>query len=122
MLAEQPEDDLKALASHLEKAGAGYEIKACTSGREALILLGQLQPDLVVLNPQVEGFGGPSVCGELKKMCPGGHFKILAIVGKGVNPEDCVAAGADKCLKKPLDAGTFIKTVQEMISTAAAAT
>jgi excisionase family DNA binding protein len=122
LLADQPEDELKTLVSHLEKADAGYEIKAGGSGREALILLGQFQPDLVVLNPQLDGLGGPSVCGEIKKMFPGGHFQILAVVGKGGNPEECLAAGADKSLKKPLEAGTFLSTVQEMMGAVAAAT
>jgi len=118
VIADEPEEEAKNLASRLEEMESGYEIKACGSGREALILLGQFQPDLVVLDLKLEGLGGSSVCGEIKKMFPDGYFQILALTGKGDDPDQCLAAGADQCLKKPFKAEAFQKRVQEMMGVA----
>ena len=115
VLADAPEEEAQALARQLEEAEDRYEVKVCSSGREALIVLGQFQPDLVILDPHLEGLGGPSVCAEIKKMFPSIHLRILALLREEEGPEEALANGADQCTKRPSEAGQFLNTVQQLM-------
>lgn len=115
VLADAPEEEAQALARQLEEAEDQYEVKVCSSGREALIVLGQFQPDLVILDPHLEGLGGPSVCAEIKKMSPSIHLRILALLREEEGPEEALANGADQCIRVPSEAGQFLNTVQQLM-------
>lgn len=114
LIADNSDKDAHALGDDLEQSSMGYEVKICTTSREALILLGQFQPDVLVLNVQMEGLGGTGVIGEIKKMFPQGFLRILAVSGDGPERrEEILAAGADGCLTKPVTADSFMHAIGE---------
>lgn len=115
VIADAPEEEAQALARQLEEAEDRYEVKVCSFGREALLVLGQIQPDLVILDPHLEGLGGPSVCAEIKKMFPNIHLRILAILLSEDDPEEALSNGADECLKRPFETAQFLNAVQQLM-------
>jgi len=117
LVADAPEEDAKSLANSLRsESSADYDIQVCTSGREALLAMGQFKPDLAVLNIEIDDMGGATVCGDIKRMMPNGHLKILALVESDPYDQEAImAAGADSCLKKPVDAEELLNTVSGMM-------
>ena len=79
LIADTPLDEAETLANFLRHAQMGYEIRTCSTGRETLLLWGIYQPDIVVLNVDLDGLGGPGVCGDAKKMFGDGLVHIVAI-------------------------------------------
>ncbi len=114
IIADSPVEDSIILVNTLNDSDGDYELRTCQSGRETLILLGQFQPDLIVLNIDIEDLGVPSVCADIKKMFTESQIHILALTQLH-SPEAVLDAGADQCLRKPMAAEAFLGAIQEMM-------
>ncbi len=55
------------------------EVEGCTDGIEALVMIGALLPDLVLLDVHMEAIDGFEVCRRLRKMARLAEMKIVAI-------------------------------------------
>jgi CheY-like chemotaxis protein len=116
LIADTPLDEAETLANFLRHAQMGYEIRTCSTGRETLLLWGIYQPDLVVLNVDLDGLGGPGVCGDAKKMFGDGLVHIVAISSDVHQSEPIIlAAGADRFIKKPINADQVMESIQTIL-------
>ena len=57
----------------------GVEVEGCTDGVEALVLIGALQPDLVLLDIHMEGIDGFEICRRLNRLERPTRFAVVAI-------------------------------------------
>jgi excisionase family DNA binding protein len=70
----------QGLRRAIEQAhGDRYEIDGCQDGIEALVLIGALQPDLVLLDIHMEGIDGFEVCRRLRRIPRLAELKIIAV-------------------------------------------
>ena len=78
------EDD-RALADlvtfHLERAG--YEVTRTGDGEEALILVDEIKPDVVLLDWMIEGISGIEVCRRLRRRATTANIPILMLTARG---------------------------------------
>ncbi|MBE9529394.1 MAG: response regulator [Proteobacteria bacterium] len=92
------------------------EIETASDGYEALILVGQFNPALLILDlrmPKIDGF---EVCRRLKQSDSTKGLKILAVTAYGrEDMEKIVDCGADKCLSKPLKLKEFQAQVLRLL-------
>ncbi|HEY1123107.1 MAG TPA: response regulator, partial [Haloferula sp.] len=102
------EDDVRnifALTSLLE--GRGVKLQVARNGREALTALDRNQPpvDLVLMDVMMPEMDGFTAMREIRKRPELAKLPIIALTAKAMkdDQEQCLAAGANDYLSKPLD-------------------
>lgn len=86
---------IRAIQRELDKHGGPYEVDGCTSGVEALVRIGAVQPDLVLLDIYMEGLDGFEVCRRLRGIPELERLLIVAIT----------AQPTDEARKRIMDCG-----------------
>ncbi|MDN5918110.1 MAG: response regulator, partial [Pseudonocardia sp.] len=79
----------------------GFDVLAAASGAEALTVVAQVPPDLVLLDLMLPGVDGLEVCRRLRA---GGDLPIIIITARTDSADviDGLEAGADDYVTKPL--------------------
>ena len=82
-----------------------FEVQAARSGEEALELLDESLPDVILLDLMLPGLNGYEVCARLKQSPRTWHIPVIIITGNSDREANiqAVAAGADDFLAKPFD-------------------
>jgi excisionase family DNA binding protein len=96
---DQPIIDM--LRTFLENQG-GYEIASASDGITALIEVGRLKPDLLILDIKIPGVDGIDVCRRIKADSTN-LTAIIAVSGSPDNEQTILQAGADVFMLKPID-------------------
>lgn len=98
------EDD-PALSELLEFrfANEGYEVRATPDGDEALIMVSESAPDLVILDWMIEGTSGIEVCRRLRRDKSTAHVPIIMLTAREAEDDRIrgLETGADDYLTKP---------------------
>lgn len=84
-------------------AGAGYTVTTTPSGDEALILIEEIRPDLVILDWMIEGTSGIEVCRRVRRSNATATLPIIMLTARG-DEEDRIRGleiGADDFVPKP---------------------
>ncbi len=82
-----------------------YDVKLVTSGQELLEKLGEISPDLLILDVMMPEMDGFEVCRRIKVNAQFQHIPIILITsmeGDKVLAEGLEEAGADDFLRKPV--------------------
>jgi excisionase family DNA binding protein len=97
---DEPEivDMVKAF---LQQQG-GYEIASASDGITALIEVGRIKPDLLVLDIMIPGVDGVEVCRRIKADSNNRTY-IIAVSGNAEYEDRILDAGADAFMTKPVD-------------------
>jgi two-component system phosphate regulon response regulator PhoB len=98
------EDD-RAIAELLKHhfAKEGFTVTTTPSGEEALLLVEEIRPALVVLDWMIEGLSGIEVCRQLRRRSANAAMPILMLTARG-EEEDRIRGletGADDFVTKP---------------------
>lgn len=98
------EDD-KPIAELLKHhfATAGYTVTTTPSGDEALILIQEIEPDLVILDWMIEGLSGIEVCRRLRRNRSTERLPIIMLTARGEEDDRVrgLETGADDFVSKP---------------------
>ncbi len=106
---------LRLIKVVMEKGG--YECMIASSGQEALKMIEQGPPDLMILDINMPGINGIEVCDQVKKNIFLSRIPILMLTAR-TSVEDRVYgldAGADDYLCKPFDNRELVARVQALI-------
>ncbi len=104
LIVDDLQDNVEILGSFL--SAKGYEIDSANDGKEALRVISEKPPDIVLLDlimPELDGFG---VCRRLKEDPATQRIPVIIITGvaeKEANVK-AIESGADDFLIKPFDA------------------
>ena len=94
---------------------AGYDRALAASGEEAVSLLEQHTPALIVLDLSMPGMDGWSVAALVRKHERTARIPILVVTGLTQNVEDAARrAGATGFCLKPIDSKRFVKEVKRL--------
>lgn len=96
---------------------AGYEVAVARDGEEALKLVGELHPDLVVLDVMLPLINGFEVCRRIRADGGLGTVRVLMLTARGraAEAERGIAAGADAYMIKPFATKELVKMVRELL-------
>ena len=102
---------LKKRGHTVEAAGNGIEAVAAWEGQHFDLILMDIQM------PQMDGFEALSIIREREKES-GGHTPIVAMTAHAMagDRQRCLQAGMDDYISKPIQAQTFIETVERLAS------
>ncbi|MEK7949320.1 response regulator [Luteolibacter soli] len=111
------EDDVRnifALTSLLE--GRGVKLQVARNGREALTALDRNHPpiDLVLMDVMMPEMDGFTAMREIRKRPELAKLPIIALTAKAMkdDQEQCLAAGANDYLSKPLDVEKLLSLIR----------
>ncbi|MGI9383267.1 MAG: response regulator transcription factor [Methyloligellaceae bacterium] len=97
----------------------GYEVFLARDGEEALAIIEQKTPDLVLLDVMIPKRDGYDVCQATRSNPALDKVRIIMVTAKGreVEIEKGLALGADAYLTKPFSTRELADTVQNLLGT-----
>ncbi|MDQ1710090.1 MAG: hypothetical protein QOG49_1475, partial [Frankiaceae bacterium] len=92
----------------------GYEVGTAFDGADALTQIGDLQPDLVLLDVMMPRVDGVEVCRRLRADPSTAHLPVIMLTAKSLSADKVVGltAGADDYLIKPFDTLELVARVR----------
>ncbi len=110
LLVDDEEDYVRTMAERMEMRDVGSRV--ALSGEEALQMLKEETPDVMVLDLRMPGIDGMQVLERVKKSHP--NVQVIILTGHGSEKEEKEARrlGAFEYLQKPADTGHLLKTVR----------
>lgn len=96
---------------------SGYGVIIAENGEDALELIYQYKPDLVLLDIMLPGIDGYEVC-EIVRLNPNyRNVKIIFLTAKGREEEIAkgMALGADAYITKPFSNNTLVAKIEELL-------
>jgi CheY-like chemotaxis protein len=97
----------------------GYEVVTATNGRDALDMIAQHHPVLVItdiLMPKMDGF---TFIQRLRTNPDTGEIPVIFLSATYVTPEDkdfAMSLGASRFIEKPIDTEEFLLTIAELLT------
>jgi DNA-binding response OmpR family regulator len=108
-------DVLGTLSRALQREG--FDVGRATSGAEALRLLAQRRPDLIILDILMPGLDGLTVCRRIRADAQYNHVTILFLTALD-RTDDVVAgldAGGDDYVVKPFELAELVARVRALV-------
>jgi PAS domain S-box-containing protein len=99
-------------------AEAGYEVLTASQGRQALKIIRERMPDLVVLDVVLPDISGIEICRQIKVDPVLHNVFVILISGNAKTSEqtmDGLAIGADEYLFKPVAPSEFLARIRTMV-------
>ena len=108
------DDDATArrqMAHHVE--AGGYEVLSASDAREAIGLIAESDPTIVVIDWSMPGMSGLDLCRHVRALegrCV--YLIVLAAAPGRERMTEALAAGADDCLAKPFNATDLLARIR----------
>jgi two-component system phosphate regulon response regulator PhoB len=101
LLVEDDRALAELVAFHFEREGFG--VTRTGDGEEALILVDEVKPDLVILDWMIEGISGIEVCRRLRRRSSTANVPIVMLTARGQEDDRVrgLETGADDYVTKP---------------------
>lgn len=101
LIVDDEEGIVDIIKTYFQRQG-GYELSSASDGITALIEVGRVKPDLLILDIMIPGVDGVEVCRRIKAG-PANKTAIIAVSGMAESEEKILEAGADAFMSKPVD-------------------
>jgi two-component system, cell cycle response regulator DivK len=97
--------------------GEGYDVRTAGDAVEALTVLKQWQPNLILMDIQLPGIDGLELTRQLKADSTTGHITIIGLTAYAMkgDEERILAAGCDGYIAKPIDTRTLPHLIATLI-------
>lgn len=115
LLVEDDRALVELIGFHLDKAG--YEVRQTASGDEALLLVRESAPDLVLLDWMIEGTSGIEVCRQLHRMEQTKQIPVIMMTARGEEADRIrgLDTGADDYITKPFSPKEMLARVSAVL-------
>lgn len=115
LIVEDEEDILELVEYHLLQAG--FDVNTCETGDEALEIIDETLPDLIILDIMLPGMVGTEVCKILKQQEETRRIPIIMLTAKGEEIDRVVGfeLGVDDYVTKPFSPRELILRVKAIL-------
>ncbi|MUG98430.1 response regulator [Scytonema sp. UIC 10036] len=115
LLAEDNEANIATISSYL--GARGYRLIVARNGREAVSLAKAQHPDLIIMDIQMPGMDGLEAMRLLRADGKFLHTPIVALTALAMpgDRENCISAGANEYLTKPVKLKLLVETIKHLI-------
>ena len=92
----------------------GYRLQAATSGSDALKMVDEEKPDMILMDIQLPGLDGLTITRMIKEKPENHDLPIIALTAHAMrgDEEKAKEAGCDGYISKPIDTRAVPKTVR----------
>lgn len=106
---------IEAIEENLKREG--YQTVRAHSGEEALAMMPQEQPDLVLLDLTLPGMDGYEVCRQMQQDVRLIHIPVIMLTARSSTPDKVMGyqKGADDYITKPFDADELLVRVRSQL-------
>lgn len=113
-------DDDKAILQMVKKYLAANSMSAVITdnGSEALMLVRESRPDLILVDAEMPGLDGYGVCRVLKQEATTRHIPIIIMSGSRIDEKDVLSGfegGADDYIAKPFSLPVLMARMQAVL-------
>ncbi len=113
LVVDDEEGFRKSLVGALQKETA-FNVKEAADGYDAGRMIGEFDPDVLIIDLVMPGIDGFKVCRDIKNREEEEQCRVIAVTGY---PDENIfkrarESGADECLSKPLDVTTLIDLIR----------
>lgn len=116
ILYVEDEPDIQAVAKLALEALGGFEVKICSSGKEALEIAVAFSPDMILLDVMMPGMDGPTTLHAMRGLPELNHTPVIFMTAK-VQPQEIkeyIKLGALDVIPKPFDPMTLADNVKKI--------
>ena len=115
LIADDLPQGVELLEAYL--VGEPYDIRTATDGKEALTLIREWKPDIVLLDVMMPKYSGFEVCKMVKSDPEVRDTAILMVTAldQSGDVERAVEAGTDEFLTKPINKAELLLRVRAML-------
>ena len=113
LIVDDEQEIVEILQAFLQRQG-GYEISSASDGITALIDVGRVKPDLLILDIMIPGVDGIEVCRRIKTDARSKAI-IIAISGQPEAEKKILSAGADSFMAKPVDMDKLLSEAARLL-------
>ena len=115
LIADDEPNIVAALEFLLQRNG--YEVHVARNGEEALKLVEDCHPDLVLLDVMMPVKSGYEVCTRIRERAEWGHIKIIMLSAKGRDAEVTkgLSIGADVYITKPFSTRDLVAKINGLL-------
>ncbi|WP_250036379.1 response regulator transcription factor [Paractinoplanes maris] len=116
LIAEDDEDVRELVAQRL--AAAGYQTVTVDNGNAALTAANLQRPDLIVLDIDMPGLDGLTVCQQLQGLSRTSNIPVLILSARSrdLDRTHGRAMGASEYLAKPFDSADLVERVGQLLA------
>lgn len=95
----------------------GYQVRATPDGEDALIMVREELPDLIVLDWMIESLSGVEVCRQLRKAKESARVPIIMLTARGEEEDKIrgLKTGADDYLTKPFSPRELLARAEALL-------
>jgi CheY-like chemotaxis protein len=109
------EADIREVAQMALELEASLEVRACGSGAEALRVVPQWRPDLILLDVMMPEMDGPTTLRALREQGHQGPVVFITARSQASEQQALIAAGAQGVISKPFDPMKLAATVLQYL-------
>ncbi len=115
LLAEDNESNINTFSSYL--TAKGYQLMVAVNGWEAIELVQQAPPDLILMDIQMPGMDGLEAISWIRQQAGLNRIPIIALTALAMegDKERCLAIGATDYLAKPVKLRQLDLKIQELL-------
>lgn len=119
ILVVDDEDYIQRILSFALTA-EGFEVETASDGEEALEMIRECQPDVVVLDLMLPVMDGLQVLRAIRENRDTSHTPVVVLSAKGrdMDRQAALQSGANDYVTKPFNPARLIEKVQELLATA----
>ncbi|MCW7752469.1 response regulator transcription factor [Desulfobotulus sp. H1] len=115
LVVDDEEDIVELIRYHLSREG--YQVQMARSGEDALRLIQNQPPDLVVLDLMLPGLDGLEVTRRVRRQARGGSLPIVMLTAKGEEADVVTGLelGADDYVAKPFSPRILLARIRSVL-------
>ncbi len=115
LIVEDEEPIVTLLRYNLEEAG--FEVAAATDGEEALLLIGERKPELILLDWMLPSVSGLEVCRQIRRRTDTRDTPIIMLTAKSEEGDRIrgLDSGADDYITKPFSPAEVVARVRAVM-------
>jgi len=114
LIVDDEPDVLKMESFRVKRSG--YEVLTATNGEDALLLVRQRHPDLVLLDVRMPVLQGTAVCAQIKSDGALRSIPVVLVTASSDAVVECVkGCGADDYLLKPFEPDELLAKVKKFV-------
>jgi len=99
---------------------AGFHVAVATDGAEAIVRIGEVDPDVILADVFLPTRSGYEICQYVKNAQKCRHTRVVLTAGllEPLDEDQARRVGSDGILKKPFEASVVIETIKPLIESA----